>query len=452
VNTSELLALARMDLACYATAIWPGFELAAHHRVLVDKFEAVDRGDITRLAVCMPPRHSKSLIGSQIFPAWSLGRHPKRSIITATYGQELADFFGRSVRNLVSDPIHRAIFSNCRLAEDSTSIYRFSTTAGGSYYSVGRGGALTGRGADLLIIDDPIKDAEEARSELTRRGLHEWYTSVARTRLQAGGAIILISTRWHRDDLVGFVLGQPGGKDWHLVCMPAIAEVDESFRLRGEALWPGKYPLEALEQIRREVGPEVFIRLFQQHPGAAEGTIFKRRYWQFYREPPAFRRIVQSWDTAFKTGAENDFSACTTWGVANHGCFLLGFWRGKVAFPDLKRIMNRLANEWRPAQILVEDRASGQSLIQELKYASTLPIIPIKATKDKRERAEAIAGMIEAGKAFLPESAPWLHDFLDEHDAFPYGLHDDAVDSTVQALSYIRYEPIQDVQFTTVHL
>jgi predicted phage terminase large subunit-like protein len=364
----------------------------------------------------------------------------------------LADFFGRNVRNLVCEPIHRAIFSNFRLANDSASIYRFSTTAGGSYYAVGRGGAINGRGANLLILDDLIKNAEEARSELIRQGLFEWYAAVARTRLQPNGAIILISTRWHEDELAGRLLRQQGGEEWHVVRMPAIAEADETFRLAGEALWPGKYPLDTLEQIRREIGSEFFFRLFQQHPGAAEGTIFKRRYWQFYREPPVFRRIVQSWDTAFKTGAENDFSACTTWGVANHGCFLLGFWRGKVEFPELKRTMNRLADEWRPAQILVEDRASGQSLIQELKYASALPIIPIKANKDKRSRAEAIAGMIETGKVCLPESAPWLNDYVDEHAAFPYGLHDDAVDSTVQALSYIRYEPIQDVQFTTVYL
>ncbi|MGA9390323.1 MAG: terminase family protein [Candidatus Sulfotelmatobacter sp.] len=191
----DLLPLGREDLACYALAVYPNFELANHHRLIVDYLEAVERGDITRLIICMPPRHGKSLLGTQIFPAWFLGRNPDRSIITSSYNQELADDFGRKVRNLVINPVHRAIFPEFRVAQDATSMRRFSTTAGGSYYAVGRGGAITGRGADLLLIDDPLKDAEEARSELIRRALHEWFKSVAYTRLQPGGAVVLISTR-----------------------------------------------------------------------------------------------------------------------------------------------------------------------------------------------------------------------------------------------------------------
>jgi predicted phage terminase large subunit-like protein len=451
VNNDEVLMLAREDLACYATALWPPFELAAHHRLIVEKLEAVERGDIRRLAIFMPPRHGKSWLGTQIFPAWFLGRHPDRSIITASYGQELADDFGRQVRNMVSDPLHHAIFPEFRLADDSTSMRRFNTTAGGSYYAVGRGGAITGRGAHLLLIDDPIKDAEEARSEVIRRTLHEWYSSVARTRVQPGGAIVLISTRWHEDDLAGRLLRQDP-KGWDVLNLPAIAEVDESFRRAGEALWPGKYSLEALEEIRREVGGPTFVSLYQQHPAAAEGAVFKREWWRYYREPPTFKRIVQSWDTAFKTGAENDFSACTTWGVAANGYYLLWFWRGRVEFPELKRRMKCLAEQWRPNQILIEDKASGQSLIQELKYHSALPIIPIKVDRDKLARAEAITPLIEAGRVFLPESTPWLSGYVDELAAFPRGTYDDAVDCTTQALNYLRHERDYDVQMTTVEL
>jgi hypothetical protein len=187
MTTADVLKLARIDLACYAMAVWPRFELAMHHRLIVDRLEAVERGDIRWLMMFMPPRHGKSLLAAQINAAWYLGRHPDRSIITASYGQELADDFGRQVRNLVSSPVHRAIFPECRLADDATSMRRFSTTAGGLYYAVGRGGPLTGRGADLLLIDDPLKDADEARSELIRRRLHDWYSSVAYTRLQPGG-------------------------------------------------------------------------------------------------------------------------------------------------------------------------------------------------------------------------------------------------------------------------
>ena len=191
--------------------------------------------------------HKISAALSELFPAWFLGRHPDRSIITACYGQELADDFGRQVRNRVSDPVHHAIFTEFRLADDSTSMRRFNTTAGGSYYAVGRGGAITGRGAHLLLIDDPLKDAEEVRSEVTRRGLFEWYASVAFTRLQPGGAVVLISTRWHEDDLAGRLLRQDP-KSWVVLSLPAIAEVDETFRRVSDALWPEKYPIKDLEE------------------------------------------------------------------------------------------------------------------------------------------------------------------------------------------------------------
>jgi len=226
----------------------------------------------------------------------------------------------------------------------------------------------------------------------------------------------------------------------------AIAEVDESFRRAGDALWREKFPLEELEETRAVIGSAAFESLYQQRPSAAEGAIFKREWWRYYREPPPFKRIIQSWDTAFKTGAENDFSACTTWGVADNGhYYLLWFWRGKVEFPELKRRMIWLAQEWNPVQILIEDKASGQSLIQELKYETALPIIPVKVDSDKRRRAEVVTGAIEAGKVLLPESAPWLNVFVDELAAFPNGVHDDAVDSTTQALNYLRHQQVHTV-------
>jgi hypothetical protein len=276
-STHEILNLASIDLGCYAVALWPDFEVARHHQTIIEKLEAVERGEIKRLMIFMPPRHGKSLLSTQIFPSWYLGRNPARGIITASYAQDLADDFGRRVRNLLDEPLHRATFPACRLSEDSRAANRFGTTAGGTYFSVGVGAAITGRGAHLLLIDDPIKGAEEARSETVRRSLKEWYSSVARTRLQPGGAIVIIQTRWHEDDLAGWLLNEHGGEGWDVLSMPAIAETDEPFRKAGEALWPSKFPVSELELIRREAGGAVWRRKAQSSSVTSGDTTIRRR-------------------------------------------------------------------------------------------------------------------------------------------------------------------------------
>ena len=281
-TAQSMLTLARADLACYCVAQWPQFELAAHHSILIDKLEAVDRSEIHRLMLFLPPRHGKSLLTSQFFPAWYLGRHPGRNIIFVTYGQELSDDFGRRVRNLVAAPLHLAIFPGCRLSEDSTAAHRFISNRGGTYYAVGRGGPITGRGADLLIVDDPIKDREESNSETVRRNLQEWFASVAYTRLMPGGAIVLVQTRWHEDDLAGWLLREHAGDGWQVVSFPAMAESDETFRRAGEPLWPQRFSLEALQQIRQAVGSATWESLYQQRPVVAQGGLFKREWWRFY--------------------------------------------------------------------------------------------------------------------------------------------------------------------------
>jgi predicted phage terminase large subunit-like protein len=298
---------------------------------------------------------------------------------------------------------------------------------------------MTGRGAHLLLFDDPLKGSDEARSDVIRRDLHDFFTHVACTRLPPDGAIVVVQTRWHEDDLAGRLSREHPG-DWDNLSLAAIAERDDAFRKTGEALWPERFPLHALEHIRAGIGGAAWASLYQQRPAAAEGAIFKRDWWRFSREQPSCTRIVQSWDTAFKTGRDNDYSVCTTWGVSGNAYCLLWFWRGRVEFPELKKRMGWLAQEWKPAQILVEDQASGQSLIQELKYQAALPIIAVKVDRDKLARAEAVTPIIEAGKVFLPESAPWLNDYIDELAAFPTGVHDDAVDSTTQALNYLRHQ------------
>ena len=307
---NSVLALARADLACYAMAQYPSFELAAHHRLIVDKLEAVERGEIQRLMIFMPPRYGKSLLATQMLPAWYLGRHPDRFVISASYGQDLADDFGRKVRNLISSPVHRTVFPNCRLSGDASSMRRFNTLAGGSYYAVGRGGPITGRGAHLLVLDDLLKDREEAQSDVFRRNLHEFYAHVAYTRLQPGAAIVLIQTRWHEEDLAGWLLNEHANENWTVVSLPAIAEVDESFRRAGEPLWPEKFPLSDLQRIRQSVGSAAWASLYQQRPSAAEGAIFKRDWLRRYRDlPNSFQKIIQSWDTAFKAGGKRLLSS-----------------------------------------------------------------------------------------------------------------------------------------------
>ena len=440
IQIEELLALAREDLACYAVAVWPRFSLAKHHDQVISKIEALERGELSRLMICLPPRHGKSLLASMLFPSWYLGRHPDRHIIFATYGQELSDDFGRQVRNLVAAPLHHDIFPECIMSEDSTAVRCFSTSQGGGYFAVGRGGPLTGRGADVLIVDDLIKDYQEASSETARCALWEWFISVAYTRLQPRGAVLLVTTRWHRDDLAGRLLASSGGKDWEVLSLPAIAEQNETFRMKGEALWPEKWPLTLLKGIHQQIGSRMFDCLYQQNPAVAEGLIFKLKWWN---TRPSLLGVplvksVQSWDTAFKKGAENDFSVCTTWGVSENAYFLLHLCREKVEFPELKKLMISEAEQWNPDAILIEDRASGQSLIQELKSSTRLPIVPVKPDCDKLSRTQAITPIVEAGKVFLLEGAPYLHDFLEEMSSFPNGAHDDIVDSTSQALNYLR--------------
>jgi predicted phage terminase large subunit-like protein len=440
-TAQRAIALARNDLAVYCALAWPRFEMAHHHRLVVEKLEAVERGEIDRLMIFLPPRHGKSLITSQLFPPWYLGGHPDRSVIAASYGAELALDFGRRVRNFVADPLQAAVFPSCKLATDSTAAHRFNLMAGGAYYAVGAGGPLTGRGADLLLIDDPIKSDVQAYSALERRSLQSWYETVAYTRLQPGAAIVLIQTRWHEDDLAGWLLREHADDGWAVLTLPAIAEADESWRREGGALWPKRFPAAKLGQIRAAIGGAAWQALYQQRPAAAEGAVFKREWWRSYTSatlPARFEQVVLSLDTAFKAGASNDYSVGLVLGVGATGYFVLDVFRDRVEFPELKRKVEMLAERWHPNVVLIEDKASGQSLIQELRTSSRLPVHPIKVDSDKVTRANAVTPLLEAGRALLPESAPWLADFMDEVSSFPAAPHDDQVDALTQALNYSR--------------
>jgi predicted phage terminase large subunit-like protein len=397
--------------------------------------------------VFMPPRHGKSLLTSEIFPAWWLGQYPEKYVIAASYAQELADDFGRKVRNNCKSPQHEALFPEFSLRDDSQAVSRFHTSQNGVYYAVGAGGAVTGRGAHLLLIDDPTKGREDAESEASRRHLKDWYTSVARTRLMPNGSIVIILTRWHQDDLAGWLLREHAHEGWEVVNLPAISEGegDALGRPEGEALWTEAYPLSELETIKRSIGSRDWAALYQQRPAPQQGGLVKTAWFRRYDAPPAHpRRIIQSWDTGLKAAEVNDPSVCTTWAETDTGVYLLDVFVKRLEYPDLRRMAESLAIKWFPTIILIEDKASGQSIVQDLVASTRLPVLPIEPKGDKVVRLMAVSAQIESGRVYLPNAAPWLADYEAEMSSFPNAVHDDQVDSTSQALSYFtKHTPMR---------
>lgn len=389
----------------------------------------------------MPPRHGKSLTVSETFPAWFLGKFPQKSVIATSYGAELALEFGRKVRNNVACPMHRRIFPDSKISPDSAAANRFALTARGNYRAVGAGGSLTGKGAHLLVIDDPIKEPSEAFSAVQRGNLQLWYTSVAYSRLEPDAAVVLVLTRWHQDDLAGWLLREHAAEGWQVVSFPALAnEGDLLGRAEGEALWPERYNREYLLGVRAQQGSTLFTSQYQQEPTLAEGAIFKRSWWHYYTAemvPKRFSRVILSLDTAQKTGAQNDYSAGVVIGATGNSYFVLDLWRERVEYPDLKKRVVGLCAKWRPSLVLIEDKASGISLIQTLKKETGLPIKGIPVDRDKISRASGVTGHIESGLVYLPKDADWLDDFLDELSGFPASAHDDITDAFVHGLNFL---------------
>jgi predicted phage terminase large subunit-like protein len=437
--TESLMDFCRFTKADYK----PG----PHHKLIVDALQQVEAGAISRLMIFLPPRHGKSELVSRKFPAWFIGRNSDRQIISASYNSDLATEFGRDVRNTIADTLYRQLFP-VELRQDSKAADRWVTDNGGSYLAAGVGSGITGRGAHLGIIDDPFKDRKEAESKTVREGVWNWYTSTFYTRLMPGASIILCQTRWNEDDLAGRLLRvmAKGGEQWTVINLPALAEGPDLLgRLEGEALWPAWYPKETLLQIQNTIGTYDWLSLYQQRPTSEKGNIFKRTWWRLYREVPDFDLKIQSWDTAFKDGEENDYSVCTTWGALNeaHGSSLPGFYlidryKERMPYPELKRVAITEAVRHSPDLVLIEDKASGQSLMQDLQRESNLPLKAISVDRDKIARAHAVTSLIEGGRVYVPEWAQWIDDYLAEMAAFPKGAHDDDVDSTTQALNYLR--------------
>ncbi len=431
----------------YAKFQMPEYQTPAHIKLLAHKLEEVERGNIKRLAIFMPPRHGKSQLTSQFFPAWYLGRNPSKFVIATTYAQDLADDFGRSVRNQIQDEDYNRIFNDCTLSKDSSSVRRFHTTGSGVYYAVGAGGAITGRGAHLLLIDDPIKGREDADSDAMRSNLIDWYRSTAYSRLMPGGSIILIQTRWHEDDLAGWILRETSHEPWEVVELPAVLDEKASKilkRPKGQALWPEAYDKKRLEEIKKTAGSREWNSLYMQRPSAEEGNILKRYWWKEWTEdnPPECNYILQSWDTAYTVKSTSDYSAVTTWGIFEHNgiqnAILLSARRERWEFPELKSEAIKLYNEFRPDVVLIEAKASGWSLIQELQRAG-IPITPFNPKRaDKKTRAHSVTPLFESGRVWYPSSKYWAEDVINQCAQFPSSNYDDLVDSTTQALMRLR--------------
>jgi len=428
------------------------FSRMPHIEIMAAYLEKCRRGEIKRLIVNLPPRSLKSHAACVCFSAWLLGHDPAKQIICASYGQDLADKHARDSRNLMLSPFYRRIFPGTRLSVQKQAVNDFVTTATGFRMSTSVGGVLTGRGADIIIIDDPMKP-DEALSESRRTGVNEWFDNSLLSRLNSkeNGVILIVMQRLHQDDLVGHVLEQG---DWTVLSFPAIAEEDERhvihtplgtcefLRKAGQVLDPERESLATLEKMRQTVGGYTFSSQYQQNPIPVGGAMIKMAWFKYYEstELPEFSLIIQSWDTANKSGELNDFSVCTTWGVRDGRYYLLDVFRARLEYPDLRRAVQEQYRLYNPSTILIEEKASGTQLLQDL---LSLGLLRVKAYNppagsDKIMRLVAQSAVFENGGVFLPHTGPWVGEYVRELTGFPGTKFDDQVDSTTQALDYLR--------------
>jgi predicted phage terminase large subunit-like protein len=419
--------LSRRHLIDFIQYTFPQYRPASHHHLIADRLEAVERGELDRLMITMPPRHGKSELASRRFPAWFLGRNPGNSIIAASYNSDLASDFGREVRNIITEPEYGAVFKTA-LAQDSKAANRWHTQVGGAYVAAGVGTAVTGRGADILLIDDPLKDREEADSEVRRQRVWEWYTSTAYTRLAPGGRIIVIQTRWHEDDLSGRLLtAMDEGKDhWELLSMPAISN-------KGEALWPQQYPLPALERIKANIGPRDWSALYQQSPAPDEGLYFKREWFRFYTELPKHLHFYGASDYAV-TADGGDFTVHGVAGIdADANIYVADVWRQQTESNLWVDAFCDLILKWKPLYWAEEQGQILKSLgpfiakrmLERKSYCAREQFVSVS---DKPTRARSFQARTAMGKVYLPANAPWVAAFMAELLSFPAGVYDDQVD------------------------
>ena len=447
LEDSENKEKARDSFIGFVKHAWPAFIEGRHHKIMADAFDRVARGDLKRLIVNMPPRHTKSEFASYLLPAWFLGNFPDKKIIQTAHTAELSVGFGRKVRNLVDSDDFKKIFSQVSLRSDSKAAGRWSTNKGGEYFAIGVGGAVTGKGADLLIIDDPHSEQEgQSADPSVFDKVYEWYTSGPRQRLQPGGAIIVVMTRWHKRDLTGQIIKssaqRTGSDEWEVIEFPALMP-------SGKPLWPEFWPQDELDALKNELPAPKWNAQYQQNPTSEEGALVKREWWREWEDddPPYCEFIIQSWDTAFLKTQRADYSACTTWGVfympddngmQNANLILMDSHKERLEFPELKKKAYEMWADWQPDAFVVEAKAAGVPLIFELRQMG-IPVAEYTPSRgnDKIARVNAVADLFASGMVWAPKRR-FAEEVIEEFAAFPAGEHDDLVDSSTQALLRFR--------------
>ena len=432
---------AQQDFLSFVREMWPGFIHGRHHALMAKKFQEIVDGKLKRLIINMPPRHTKSEFASNMLPAWFLGKFPEKKVIQCSNTAELAVGFGRKVRNLVGSEQYSKIFPDVTLRSDSKAAGRWATNHGGDYFAIGVGGTVTGKGADLLIIDDPHSEQEAKLAQgdpTVFDSVYEWYTSGPRQRLQPGGVIIVVMTRWSDKDLTGKLLKDD--TEWDIVQLPAILP-------SGNALWPEFWDIKELLDLKEELPVYKWNAQYQQTPTGEEGALVKRDWWQRWEadRPPKCEFIIQSWDTAFTKSQRADYSACTTWGIFHLNenpddvnIIMLDAWKDKLEFPDLKDTAKRFYDEWQPDACIIEAKAAGAPLIFELRRMGVMvsDYTPVRGN-DKFVRINSVTDLFRSGRVWAPETK-WAEEVIEEMARFPNAEHDDLVDSTVQALIRFR--------------
>tara|TARA_R100001530_G_scaffold14538_1_gene13071 strand:+ start:23 stop:1498 length:1476 start_codon:yes stop_codon:yes gene_type:complete len=442
------IKLCQDNFMYFVKEVWPEFIYRktkeqsrwGHHQLIANEFTNISNNSRGRLIVNMPPRHTKSEFASVYFPAWMMGRNPKMKLMQVSHNTELATRFGSKVRNLLASPEYSQIFGDVRLREDAKAKGKWETNHGGEYFAAGVGGAITGRGADLLIIDDPHTE-QDSLSEGAMERAYDWYTSGPRQRLQPGGSIVLVMTRWAEDDLTGRLIKaqkEPKADRWKQISFPAIMP-------SGDPVWPEYWSFEELEKVKASLTIRNWSAQYMQEPTSEEGAIIKRDWWQVWKEGlPTLKHVIQSYDTAFSKKETADYSAITTWGIFKpfedepEAIILLDAVRGKWDFPELKVVALDQYKYWEPESVVIEQKATGQPLTQEFRRMGipVIDFVPSKG-KDKHTRVNACAPMFESGQVFYPEGERFAYEVIEECAAFPHGANDDYVDSTTQAM--LRY-------------
>ena len=458
-------AQSKQDLLTFVRKTAPtlvtDFKMGRHIELLCDRLQKVADGKIKRLMVFLPPRSSKSLIASKIFPAWYMGRNPNHEIMSVSHSDQLASDFGRSVRDIVNTEEYQRIFKGVQLKADVKAAGKWKTNQNGSYYAAGVRSQIAGRGAHLALLDDVMSE-EDSFSESGRRYIKEWYPSGLRTRLMPNGSIIIINTRYHFDDLCGWLLKQETDlteNKWEVISIPAWLDSTAAELLglpEGHSYFPEWKPDEVLrvdeQEIRASNGSRYWDALYMQNPSPEDGGIIKKKWfeWWEYEDPPHCEMIIQTYDTAFSTRKTADYSVIQTWGIFHQmerneyggesyvPCLiLLGNVKDRFEYPELRRIAQVLFQKHRPDVCIVEKKASGQSLIQDMRRAG-LPVLEYLPDRDKVSRVYASTPIMEAGRLYIPRGKEWANDLFDEALAFPNGAHDDQVDCMTMAIQYMK--------------